>query len=163
MRVRLRAHVCTLLFVLLVACTAQAGSNAWTTTATGNSVIGSGAVLPTIGFGQCAYRDVSSVVSPFLLGVAGVKTRVVYDPDKNGTATNGQSIRVRRCPAGTTVYSANTCTTTPYRNSSGAVVDTLDGNPTTGTDRLEQIAAEVLAIEPVTITRTTLVEVCTDY
>jgi hypothetical protein len=111
---------------------------------------GSSTVITSVGRGQCVYERQIATGQGALIQTPAAAVHVELDANVSGTDVGDVQAEVRRCPAGTTVYSANTCAVTAYKDKDGTVQTTIDGDVASGTDAIYGMRSQVFVLNTTT-------------
>ena len=139
-------RIATLLAALLVLPSTSLAE--WNSTSP-SAGVGAGQTVTSVNKGQCVFETVLYTGQGSLLQAPIWPAMAQVNANISGTDEGDVQVEIRRCPPGTQSYSANVCQVTEYKNAAGAVVSTIDGDTSDGTDAIYGMRS------PVYVTNTT--------
>jgi hypothetical protein len=100
--------------------------------------------------GQCVYETQAATGqgSPLYAPILPMYFKV--NANIAGTDEGDVEIEVRRCPVGTTAYSANVCQRIEYKNAAGTMVGVIDGDLSDGMDAVYDVRGAVYFLNTTT-------------
>ena len=100
------------------------------------AVAAGGSPVTSVGKGQCVFEPIYYTGQGSLLQAPLWPTLAQLNANIAGTQEGDVQVEIRRCVPGTASYSANYCQVTEYKNAAGAVVSSIDGDTSEGTDAI---------------------------